>query len=736
MKNWYEKLKERTRGVFGSYTAISAILTAVLVVTGAGITSYAADPVDIRSTGVIRYEDKVVIDTKDLKKLSTGIAELENSVNVTQDTLNNMSQNIQDASGFKLSLLEALADNGANVLIKSASDGADVDVSMAEGEPTRWKGEFSYSGFSSRADAALYFNSSSAQKAVKEVYNRGRADGWNNPAPIEFKTIIVNPGDHGFWIDASDSASYLKSTPRKFTAPDYAGYSMSVSGDHSGKYAVSKGAIYELESWSLTTSTEGGEAAITYTANWEEQTYDLYVDANGDGAYTGTSEVFEDLKYGETRTLVPGTSPTGKAFKGWTIVDGGGTGGGKVEGNVATMGYKTMKVKAEFEDKYRYTFAGLSGILSGGPSGTWPSERIYSTGNTVTVSVTDPTKKNYTFTGWKITGSANDSTIATGATSLTLTFGSSDITVTAMWGDETSDEVEYADSTTNVVYAMMIWDIYDSSSTRYSTSGLLLGPALGNSALVSSRPHTFSNKVQAIGSLASGSTTQIVPTKTAKGNDHRDFYEDSWATISYWAQTDPYVYENCLRKPIYAKSVPFNNLEGQGLATAGSTKYYSETYAGVGCTTLDLALDDAYQVYGSARSYANSTLRSTMGTLLNCLPVELQGHVKQVTIPANTACNISGADGTDSTPTVSLWALGCDEQHTSGDYSFRASTVNPLSNNVQWVAYNEAGTATAWWTRTPAGHGSGSPKIIKANGSEDNMDRTKAGGISPFFVFY
>ncbi len=160
------------------------------------------------------------------------------------------------------------------------------------------------------------------------------------------------------------------------------------------------------------TSLTIGAGNITLTANWNINTYTITYELNG--GTKGTSAPTSGT-YGSTVT-VSNPSKTGYTFNGWAVSGTGAT----MSGTNLKIGPSNVTLTANWSAS-EYT---ISYNLNGGTKGTnAPTSGKY--GSTVTVS--NPSKTGYTFTGWTVSGSGSS------LTGTSLTIGTGNITLTANW---------------------------------------------------------------------------------------------------------------------------------------------------------------------------------------------------------------------------------------------------------------------------------------------------------------
>ena len=132
-----------------------------------------------------------------------------------------------------------------------------------------------------------------------------------------------------------------------------------------------------------------------------------------------TSQSFESSYAPNTKITLINPTKAGYTFTGWTVE---GT-GASLNGSELTTGIETTTITANWERNY----VTLTVNLNEGSTTQSFEETYYSLS---TLSLTNPTRTGYTFTGWTVEG--------TGASinGTKLTIGTSDTTITANWEEE------------------------------------------------------------------------------------------------------------------------------------------------------------------------------------------------------------------------------------------------------------------------------------------------------------
>jgi hypothetical protein len=173
---------------------------------------------------------------------------------------------------------------------------------------------------------------------------------------------------------------------------------------------VASNGAYELHVTYLKNDGSTGvikSGPINVTITSPDSTYMVTVTGGTASPTSGTT--------GTPVTLTAGTAPEGKQFKQWKVISGGVT----VTGNTFNIGTSNVTIEAEWDDKI-YTVTVTGGTAS-------PTSGKMGTAVTLTPSSTEAGKT----LRWEITA-------GTGASVLnnTLTIGSSDVTVTAVWEEQ------------------------------------------------------------------------------------------------------------------------------------------------------------------------------------------------------------------------------------------------------------------------------------------------------------
>ena len=260
------------------------------------------------------------------------------------------------------------------------------------------------------------------------------------------------------------SASNTFSMPAKnvtlYTAWDAISYSVSYDGngntagavpasqnfdyDDAAKVSGNTGALvrtgYTFDGWNTAMDGSGTDYAsgdtfrmetsnVTLYAVWNINSYTLAYDGNGSTG--GTAPTGGGATYGSTVTVSDNSgslAKTGYTFLGWNTA-ANGSGVAYKASDTFSMPAANVTLYAQW-DSLNYT---LSYDGNGYTGGSVPASTSYKYGVTATVSANtnDLVKTGYTFDGWSTTASGTAVYSGTGAE--TLTMGSANITLYAVW---------------------------------------------------------------------------------------------------------------------------------------------------------------------------------------------------------------------------------------------------------------------------------------------------------------
>lgn len=217
---------------------------------------------------------------------------------------------------------------------------------------------------------------------------------------------------------------------------------------------------YTFKGWSGTgitglletvTIPKGQTGERSYSANWEKITYDITYDLGG-----GTNAVNNPSTYDVESNDVTLAAPTrnGYTFEGWTGTDITGT-----SKNVTIS--KGSTGKREYTANWKVITYQITYDLDGGEVET--ANKSEYTIESEAFTLTNPTKKGYTFTGWSgtdITDNADTITIAQGTTG--------DKSYQANWSIDTYTITYDLDGGTNNAYNPSSYQVTDSDITLKS----------------------------------------------------------------------------------------------------------------------------------------------------------------------------------------------------------------------------------------------------------------------------
>ena len=232
------------------------------------------------------------------------------------------------------------------------------------------------------------------------------------------RTYYVKYNGNGNTGGSMSNSTHVYGTSKALTANaftktgnDFFGWATSASGSK---------AYGNQESVLNLTTTSGG--TVNLYALWTPYVVNLTINPNS-GTWGGSSstQTFPQT-YGTTKTIA-NPSRTGYAFSSWTL-----SGGGSLSGTTYTYGASDGTLTAQWTiNKYTLT------INPNG--GTWNSTTSNSTASqnyNTTKTIANPTRADYTFTGWTLTGAGSMS-------GTTFTFGAGDATLTAQWYSNNSN---------------------------------------------------------------------------------------------------------------------------------------------------------------------------------------------------------------------------------------------------------------------------------------------------------
>ena len=259
--------------------------------------------------------------------------------------------------------------------------------------------------------------------ATESTGNRTYTANWT---PADYTITLDNNGGSG-----STSLNYNIESTSTLPTPSKAGY------DFTGWKATDvDGNWVENYVYTAGTAVTDKYGDVTLTAQWTPTAYEITFNTAGGDAINAMSY---DI---ESTDLLPTAAKTGYTFAGWKVTTAGGNwiaDAAFSAGDAVTGQYGNVTLTAQWTAvTYTISYAGLEGAtVSGNPA----SYTIESSA----ITLNNPTKTGYSFTGWTGTGLDNSSsavTIAAGSTG--------DRTYTATWQLNTY-EVTFVDEDGNEV---------------------------------------------------------------------------------------------------------------------------------------------------------------------------------------------------------------------------------------------------------------------------------------------
>ena len=174
--------------------------------------------------------------------------------------------------------------------------------------------------------------------------------------------------------------------------------------------------------------TSTNNATVTMTANYEINTYNISFDCNGG---TGSTAAMNNISYGSTVNLsANGCSRTGYNFGGWSGSNGKTYTDKQSVNNLSSLSGETIIMKAIWNVK---TFTITYDLSDGVKGASAPTSGAYNS----TVTVSNPSRPGWTFTGWTVTG--------TGASisGTSLKIGNSNVTLKANFRTHILTYIDY-----------------------------------------------------------------------------------------------------------------------------------------------------------------------------------------------------------------------------------------------------------------------------------------------------
>ena len=223
------------------------------------------------------------------------------------------------------------------------------------------------------------------------------------PSSAQYDSVInvVNPSKKGYTFTGWTISSGLNTTTAKH----------GTSGSSVTNAIASASTKIKSTYFKNLTPTNNGN--VTMTANFNANTYNIAFDCNGG---TGSMTTITGVKYDETKSLTNnGCSKTGYNFGGWSYNGNTYANQVGVKNLTATNG-DTVTLKAIWNLKM---FTITYDYSDGGPGTYAPTQGGYNS----TVTVSNPVRPGWTFTGWTVSGtgaSINGTTLKIGSSNVTL----------------------------------------------------------------------------------------------------------------------------------------------------------------------------------------------------------------------------------------------------------------------------------------------------------------------------
>ena len=375
-------------------------------------------------------------------------------------------------------------------------------------------------------------------------------------------------------------------------------------------------------------------------------------------------------------------------------------------------------------------------------------------GNTITTNTITYNAKNQPTNGTPATPERTDGYSLIGWNiSKTATSQDQNITITNTPADSWMNKRTDGSSTTlyavwkdiHINYAVMAYGIgIDKDANENGNAmGITFGPALGYPEFspyfssTSTQTFTKSHSVSGDATIMSESTpactdaSHSVITGTdagtdAAGNAYRCLHYDNWATIIYWNNHDPHVYDKCIpnhcsktvviapnastiANGIFSASMSDSN---RGLVGDGQSyivkSAWDNSYSGVDVTQAGQGyaaslvraklvgadshtkLDDKYAGVDALTRY------TTDSSILSCFPMVLRNVIDAKALSGvSAACSLYDDKVSNAGVADRLWLFSSDEM-TSAVYpsaGFRSSTYSDAKrSSKKW-----------WWLRSPLG---------------------------------
>ena len=420
------------------------------------------------------------------------------------------------------------------------------------------------------------------------------------------------------------------------------------------------------------TIAAGTTGALTYTANWEANTYTISFNKNANEA-TGTMEDIE-CTYGVECVLPENTySRTGYVTDGWaTSADGE-----KVHNPGATSTSFTLEDEYELfvhwiPDVYTITYTGLEGATVSNPEN-------YTIEDTFTLN--NPTKGGYTFTGW--TGSNGN----VPQLSITVSVGSTgSLTYNANWTEATY-EIQFHANANDATGEM------SNLECTYGTSCTLTPNAFERNGYDFSGWAETANGAKLYDDEAENTafTTEAV----------YDLYA-VWTPKNYTISYE--LHDGNASNLTINYNIETNNFV---LATPTRTGYTFLGWTGDNGDTPETTVTIEKGTYGNLSFEANWAI-TNYDIVYNKNANDATGQMDNTTCTYNTDCVLSANSYTREDYVFAGWSL------TDSGEIIEGNTVNTLTTTESEV------TIYAIWTPVWE-FDSSTGTIIKYNGTEENV---------------
>lgn len=324
----------------------------------------------------------------------------------------------------------------------------------------------------------------------KEKIFANEAVAFINAAKMKSAETIVP--EEGLCYSISDLAEYIKKD-----VSDYSG-SIYVSSDNKYKiwvsknsYIINNGAIDAMDVVLVDGEIEASSICPSSFVS-------IVVNANG-GTWNGTLPSTGHENQEIDLTDVEDPVKAGYIFSGWTVSGEGSS----LNGNILTIGSKTVTLIANWT-------ANSFTLTVNANGGTWSGTTPQTINYNATATINNPTKANYNFTGWTVSGTG--SSIA----GTTFTMGSEDATITANW--------TLKNYTLTVVANGGTWSGTTPQSLTYGQTSTISNPSKSGTVF--------------LGWTVSGAESTMVGTTFTMGSANTTLTAN-WLTYSYIVNGNP-----------------------------------------------------------------------------------------------------------------------------------------------------------------------------------------------------